>query len=83
MNESKGFVIKTKSGKDFYITATSQKEKEDWMVQIAVVKRCYLMRQRAQEHINRRHYKQVGERGEKLSRRRWIWCGKRGMCRRW
>ena len=31
MNESNGFVIKTKSGKDFYINATSQKEKEDWM----------------------------------------------------
>ena len=59
MNEPNGFVIKTRSGKDFNINAWSQKEKEDWMVQISGVKRCYLMRQRAQEHINRRHYKPV------------------------
>lgn len=82
MNEPNGFVIKTKSGKDFYINATSEKEKNDWMVQIAVVKRCYLMRQRAQEHINRHHYKQVRV-GAGLHSRRWTWSGRRATCGRW
>lgn len=40
-NDAHGFVIKTVSGKDFNINALSPKEKEDWMVQIRAVKRCF------------------------------------------
>lgn len=56
-NDPNGFIIKTVSGKDFNINAS--KEKEDWMVQINAVKRCYLMRQRAEEHIRNKNYKAV------------------------
>ena len=52
-------MIKTASGKDFKINAVSGKEKEDWMVQIRAVKRCFLMRQRAEFHIAHKNYKAV------------------------
>ena len=52
-------MIKTASGKDFKINAVSGKEKEDWMVQINCVKRCYLMRQRAFNHILHKNYRAV------------------------
>lgn len=58
-NDANGFVIKTGSGKDFNINAPSAKEKEDWMVQIRAVKRCFLMRQRAEYHIAHKNYKAV------------------------
>ena len=56
-NDPNGFVIKTISGKDFNINAS--KEKEDWMVQISAVRRCFLMRQRAEYHIRMKNYKAV------------------------
>ena len=52
-------MIKTISGKDFKINAVSGKEKEDWMVQINCVKRCFLMRQRAYSHIVHKNYRAV------------------------
>ena len=58
-NDENGFIIKTISGKDFNINALSLKEKEDWMVQIRAVRRCFLMRQRAEMHIMRKNYKAV------------------------
>ena len=58
-DDQNGFVIKTISGKDFKINAVSGKEKEDWMVQINCVKRCFLMRQRAYNHIVHKNYRAV------------------------
>ena len=58
-NDENGFIIKTISGKDFNINALSLKEKEDWMVQIRAVRRCFLMRQRAEFHIAHKNYKAV------------------------